>query len=63
MASTGAAEMLLQNDLSGSVLAQRILTLARDDNRRRAIAAAARAFARPNAAAAIVERAMELVER
>ena len=63
MASTGAAEVLLQNDLSGPVLAQRILALARDADRRRAIAAAARTFARPDAAAAIVERAVELVKR
>jgi UDP-N-acetylglucosamine--N-acetylmuramyl-(pentapeptide) pyrophosphoryl-undecaprenol N-acetylglucosamine transferase len=63
MASTGAAEVLLQNDLSGLVLAQRILALAHDQNRRRTIAAAARTFARPDAAAVIVERAMELVRR
>ncbi len=63
MASRGAAEVLLQNDLSGPVLAQRILTLARDEDRRRAIAAAARTFARPDAAAAIIERAVQLVKR
>ena len=61
LASAGAAEVLLQSNLSGDELARRILALAGDIDRRRALAAAARTFARPDAAAAIVERALELV--
>jgi UDP-N-acetylglucosamine:LPS N-acetylglucosamine transferase len=49
-------------DLSGDVLARHILTLAGDRARRRAMAAAVRSFARPDAAATIVDRAMQLVE-
>ena len=63
LAANGGAEVLLQSDLSGAVLAERILTLAGDRERRRAIALAARAFARPEAATAIVDRAMQLMER
>jgi len=63
LASASAAEVLLQSDLSGETLAARIRALAGDGNRRRALAAAARTFARPNAAEVIVERAIELVRR
>ena len=59
----GAAELLAQRDLSGPVLADRLLALARDPARRQAIAAAARRFARPDAAQMIVDRALELVRR
>jgi UDP-N-acetylglucosamine--N-acetylmuramyl-(pentapeptide) pyrophosphoryl-undecaprenol N-acetylglucosamine transferase len=62
LASAGAAEVLLQGDLSGGVLAQRMLALARDRSRRQAMAIAARTFARPDAAAAIVGRALKLME-
>ena len=61
--AAGAAEVLLQSDLSGDALAKRILGLAAESSRRRAIAAAVRTFARPDAAAAIVDRAMQLVEK
>jgi UDP-N-acetylglucosamine--N-acetylmuramyl-(pentapeptide) pyrophosphoryl-undecaprenol N-acetylglucosamine transferase len=61
LANVGAAEMLLQKDMSGAVLADRILTLARDGGRRRAMAAAAHRLARPDAAKVIVDRALGLV--
>jgi UDP-N-acetylglucosamine--N-acetylmuramyl-(pentapeptide) pyrophosphoryl-undecaprenol N-acetylglucosamine transferase len=56
----GAAEVLLQQDLLGGVLAQRILALVRDRAKRDAMAAAARSLARPDAAKVIVDRALEL---
>ena len=61
--ATGAAEVLLQRDLTGAALAGRILALARDRERRRHVAAAARALAKPDAAKAIVERALQLAAR
>src|SRR5205085_4475211 len=60
LAATGAAEVLLQHDLSGASLADRILALATDRARRQQIAAAARALARPDAAKVIVDKALEL---
>ena len=58
----GAAEMIEQKDLNGERLADRIERLMRDRDRMRAMSAAARGFARPHAARAIVDRAFELVE-
>ena len=63
LAAAGAAEVLLQSDLTGTVLARRILALGRDRQARSAMAAAARAMAHPDAARAIVDRALELVKR
>jgi UDP-N-acetylglucosamine--N-acetylmuramyl-(pentapeptide) pyrophosphoryl-undecaprenol N-acetylglucosamine transferase len=63
LVADGAAELLLQRDLSGSALAKRILALADDPPRRERMAAAAHGFARPDAARVIVDRAMELVGR
>jgi UDP-N-acetylglucosamine--N-acetylmuramyl-(pentapeptide) pyrophosphoryl-undecaprenol N-acetylglucosamine transferase len=60
LARAGAAELVEQKDLSGAVLAERLLALARDAGRRAAMAAAARTFARPDAARVIVTRALEL---
>jgi UDP-N-acetylglucosamine--N-acetylmuramyl-(pentapeptide) pyrophosphoryl-undecaprenol N-acetylglucosamine transferase len=60
LARSGAAEMIAQKDLTGALLAERLLALARDGPRRQSIAAAARTFARPNAAKAIVDKALEL---
>jgi UDP-N-acetylglucosamine--N-acetylmuramyl-(pentapeptide) pyrophosphoryl-undecaprenol N-acetylglucosamine transferase len=60
LARAGAAELIEQQDLTGPVLAERLLALARDGARRAAMAAAARAFARPQAAQTIVDRALEL---
>ena len=60
LARSGAAEVIAQKDLTGVLLADRVLALARDAERRQAIATAARTFARPNAAKAIVDKALEL---
>jgi UDP-N-acetylglucosamine--N-acetylmuramyl-(pentapeptide) pyrophosphoryl-undecaprenol N-acetylglucosamine transferase len=60
LARANAAELIEQKDLTGALLADRLLALARDADRRRAIARAARAFARPDAAKVIVDRALEL---
>jgi UDP-N-acetylglucosamine--N-acetylmuramyl-(pentapeptide) pyrophosphoryl-undecaprenol N-acetylglucosamine transferase len=60
LADAGAAELIEQKDLGGAMLAERVLALARDPIRRQAIAAAARRFARPDAAKVIVDRALEL---
>src|SRR5262245_5892727 len=63
LAASGAAEVLLQRDMSGATLAERILSMAADRARRQRIAAAARSLARPDAAKVIVRRALELVGR
>jgi UDP-N-acetylglucosamine--N-acetylmuramyl-(pentapeptide) pyrophosphoryl-undecaprenol N-acetylglucosamine transferase len=55
------ADVLLQHGLSGHVLADRILALAADRERRERLAAAARSMARPDAARVIANRALELV--
>ena len=61
LSQLGAAEVLLQKDASGDALADRIVALASDHTRRQAMAGAAGALARPDAAAAIVNRGLELV--
>jgi UDP-N-acetylglucosamine--N-acetylmuramyl-(pentapeptide) pyrophosphoryl-undecaprenol N-acetylglucosamine transferase len=63
LVATGAADLLLQRDLNGRVLAERILALAGDGPRRERMANAARALARPDAARVIVDRALELVKQ
>jgi UDP-N-acetylglucosamine--N-acetylmuramyl-(pentapeptide) pyrophosphoryl-undecaprenol N-acetylglucosamine transferase len=63
LAAAGAAEVLLQSDAGGGVLASRILALAVDGARRRRMAAAVRALARPDAARMIVDRAIELMKK
>jgi len=63
LAASGGAEVLLQSDATGSVLAERILALADDGSRRRRIATAARSLARPDAAKVIVDRATALVDK
>src|SRR3954469_1971679 len=63
LANVGAAELLLQADLSGAVLAARVVVVAGDRARRERMAAAARSLARPDAAKVIVDRALELVGR
>ena len=60
LARAGAAELIEQKDLTGEALALRLLALAHDAGRRQRIAAAARTFARPDAARVIVDRALEL---
>ena len=62
LAVEGAAELLLQKDLTGPLLAARVLTLAADRDRRDRMAAAARSLARPEAAKVIVDRALALAE-
>ncbi len=59
--SIGAAELLGQAEATGARLADRILTLAADEDRRLRMARAARAMGRPEAAKVIVERALELM--
>ena len=63
LAQAGAAELIEQNDLTGAVLAERIAALAADRERRHAMAQRAAAFARPDAARVIVDRALELIAR
>jgi UDP-N-acetylglucosamine--N-acetylmuramyl-(pentapeptide) pyrophosphoryl-undecaprenol N-acetylglucosamine transferase len=63
LAASGAAEVLLQHELTGATLADRLLALTREPARRRQIAEAARSLARPDAARVIVERALQLVNR
>ncbi len=55
-----AAVMVEQQGLTGAGLAAQILALAGDADRRRAMAARVRRFARPDAARVIVERALAL---
>jgi len=62
LAQAGAAELIEQKDLTGALLAERIAGLAADDDRRQAMAQAAAAFARPDAARVIVDRAIALVQ-
>jgi len=63
LAQAGAAELLDQRDLTGEGLASRILALLDDPARRAAMAQAVRAFARPDAAQVIVDRALALIEK
>jgi UDP-N-acetylglucosamine--N-acetylmuramyl-(pentapeptide) pyrophosphoryl-undecaprenol N-acetylglucosamine transferase len=56
----GAAELIEQKDLTGDRIAERVLALAADAAKRRAMADAVRAFARPDAAKRIVDKALEL---
>jgi UDP-N-acetylglucosamine--N-acetylmuramyl-(pentapeptide) pyrophosphoryl-undecaprenol N-acetylglucosamine transferase len=63
LAGAGAAELLLQTDATGAAIAERILALAGDRERRARIERAARSMAKPSAAKLIVDRALELVDR
>jgi UDP-N-acetylglucosamine--N-acetylmuramyl-(pentapeptide) pyrophosphoryl-undecaprenol N-acetylglucosamine transferase len=63
LAVAGAAELLRQRDLTGAVLAARVLALASDRDRRQRMSAASRTLARPDAARIIVDRALALAER
>jgi UDP-N-acetylglucosamine--N-acetylmuramyl-(pentapeptide) pyrophosphoryl-undecaprenol N-acetylglucosamine transferase len=62
LASAGAAELLDQGQMTGDRLAERILALVADRDRLRAMSAAAASLAKPNAARAIVDRALTLLE-
>jgi UDP-N-acetylglucosamine--N-acetylmuramyl-(pentapeptide) pyrophosphoryl-undecaprenol N-acetylglucosamine transferase len=59
----GAAELMEQSDLTGERLADRIIDLAGDPNRRRLMSAAARQLAKPRAADEIVDEVIKLTER
>ncbi len=61
LARAGAAEVLPQVALTGRELAEHLLRLIGDEDRRRRMGAAARALARPNAARAIADRAEQLM--
>jgi len=63
LAERGAAEVMLQRDMTGDTLASRLFALAGDRDRRRRMERAARSLARPDAAKVIVDRAIGLVER
>jgi UDP-N-acetylglucosamine--N-acetylmuramyl-(pentapeptide) pyrophosphoryl-undecaprenol N-acetylglucosamine transferase len=60
VASGGGAEVIDERELTGEVLATRILALARDRDRRQRMGQAIRAFARPDAAARIADRVWSL---
>ncbi len=62
LAAAGAADVLIQSELTGPALARRILMLAADPGARRRMSAAARTMAGPDAERMIVDRAMELVD-
>ena len=61
LAATGAAEVLLQAEATGPVLARRILSLAADPDARARLGRAAGSLAKPDAARVIVDRALELI--
>ena len=61
LAADGAADVLLQGDATGAVLAQRILALTADAEARARMARAARSLARPAAAKEIIDRALALI--
>jgi UDP-N-acetylglucosamine--N-acetylmuramyl-(pentapeptide) pyrophosphoryl-undecaprenol N-acetylglucosamine transferase len=60
---TGAVEVIEQKDLSGDVLAARVIELTGSPDRLAAMSAAAKRLARPGAARLIVDRALELAGR
>ena len=61
--AAGAAELVEQGDLTGERIADRILALAGDRDRRRAMSTAARRLARPRAAEDIVDEVIALKGR
>ena len=63
LAAAGAAEVIDQASLTGQLLADHILALAGDRERRRAMAAAAKRLARPDAAQRIVDEVVKLGRR
>jgi UDP-N-acetylglucosamine--N-acetylmuramyl-(pentapeptide) pyrophosphoryl-undecaprenol N-acetylglucosamine transferase len=63
LARAGAAEVIDQRELTGTRFAAAVLALAHDKERRERMARAARRLAKPDAARAIVDRALELAGR
>jgi UDP-N-acetylglucosamine--N-acetylmuramyl-(pentapeptide) pyrophosphoryl-undecaprenol N-acetylglucosamine transferase len=63
LVAQGAAEVLDERDLTGEILADRLLALAANPDRRRQLAVAAGRMARPDAARRIVDRMFELTDR
>jgi UDP-N-acetylglucosamine--N-acetylmuramyl-(pentapeptide) pyrophosphoryl-undecaprenol N-acetylglucosamine transferase len=63
LVAAGAAELLVQMQMTGDRLAERILALAADRTRLRAMSASARRLAKPEAARVIVDRALDLLEQ
>ena len=61
--AAGAAELIEQRDLTGELIAARIIALAGDRERRRRMSAAARQLARPRAADDIVDELIRLKGR
>jgi UDP-N-acetylglucosamine--N-acetylmuramyl-(pentapeptide) pyrophosphoryl-undecaprenol N-acetylglucosamine transferase len=61
LARAGAAEVIEQRELNGATLARHVLALAADPARRAVMSDAARGLARPDAAGAIVARALALM--
>ena len=61
LATAGAAEVVDQKDLTGDLLAERIVGLLGNRARLAEMAAAARRLARPHAASEIVDKALELM--
>jgi len=57
----GAAEVLAQRDVTGELLAARIVALVADKRKLEAMSTAARTLAKPDAAKLIVNKALELV--
>jgi len=60
LVEAGAAVMIEQHELTGERLVTTVATLLADPGRRATMAAAMRTFARPDAAAAITRRVLEL---
>jgi UDP-N-acetylglucosamine--N-acetylmuramyl-(pentapeptide) pyrophosphoryl-undecaprenol N-acetylglucosamine transferase len=61
LADKGAAEMILEGELTGAALAQRVRAYLADQGQIEAMARAARAMGRPKAAARIVDECYALV--
>jgi len=61
LARAGASELLEQKDLTGTLMAERLLALVNDTARRESMAASAKKLGRPDAAKVIVDRVLELV--
>jgi UDP-N-acetylglucosamine--N-acetylmuramyl-(pentapeptide) pyrophosphoryl-undecaprenol N-acetylglucosamine transferase len=61
--AAGAAEVIAQKNLTGELLASRIVALAGDHEKRQGMSAAARRLARPDAATRIVDLVIRIAEK